>query len=132
MNLSVLFLLLAGAFVAWMFWRARPQVKPDEIKVALQARRAVLVDVREPSEWLATGTAKDAALLPLSDLHDERRQWAAFLEKHRGKQLFLYCHSGTRSASAAARLRREGIDAKNAGSLAALDRAGIPVCHRRA
>ena len=131
MNLTVLFVVAAVAFVAWTLWRARPQVKPDEFKSALQAGTAVLVDVREPAEWAATGTARDAALLPLSDLRGERRQWAAFLEKQRGKSLFLYCQSGTRSALAAAQLRGEGFDARNAGSLAALDRAGWPLCRKR-
>lgn len=131
MNLTVLLLIAAVAFIAWMLRRARPQVKPDELKSALKAGMAVLVDVREPSEWPATGTAKDAALLPLSDLRGERRQWTPFLEKHRGKRLFLYCQSGTRSAMAAAQLRGEGLDARNAGSLASLDRAGWPVCRKR-
>lgn len=130
--MSPAFLIVLGvaAFVVWMLWHARPQVQPDELKSALQAGRAVLIDVREPSEWLATGTAKDAALLPLSDLRGERRQWNPFLQKNRGKSLFLYCQSGTRSASAAALLRTEGLDARNAGSLAALDRAGWPLCRR--
>ena len=126
MNLTVLFVLVVVAFFAWTFWRARPQVLSDELKTALKASTAVLVDVREPSEWAATGTAKDAALLPLSDLRGERRQWKPFLEQHRGKQLFLYCQSGARSSMAAAQLRREGFNARNAGSLAALDRAGWP------
>jgi rhodanese-related sulfurtransferase len=131
MNLSVLFIILAVAFVAWTFWRARPQVKPDELRAALQAGTAVLVDVREAAEWTATGTARDAALLPLSDLRGPRRQWNAFLEKNRGKRFFLYCQSGARSAMAAAQLRREGHDARNAGSIAALDRAGWPLSRKR-
>lgn len=131
MNLTVLLALAAVAFVGWSLWRARPQVKPDELKSALKAGTAVLVDVREPSEWPATGTARDAALLPLSDLRGERRQWRVFLEQNRGKQLFLYCQSGSRSALAAAQLRREGLAARNAGSLAALDRAGWPLCRKR-
>ncbi len=131
MNPTLLIVIGVVAFVAWTFWRARPQIKPDELKAALQAGTAVLVDVREPSEWLATGTAKEAALLPLSDLRGERRQWNAFLEQQRGKRLFLYCQSGTRSSMAAAQLRRAGVDARNAGSLAALGRAGWPLSHKR-
>lgn len=130
MKLSLLFIILAVAFVAWSLWRARPEVKPEALRTALLNRTGVLVDVREPSEW-AGGTARDAALLPLSDLRGARRQWNAFLEKNRGKQIFLYCQSGSRSALAPARLRREGLDARNAGFLAALDRAGWPVCGRR-
>lgn len=131
MNLSYLLpLLLVGAFFAWTFWRARPEIKPDALRAALKADMAVLVDVREAAEWTA-GTARNAVLLPLSDLHGPRQQWNVFLEKNRGKQLLLYCHSGMRSATAAAQLRREGLAARNAGSLAALDRAGWPICPPR-
>ncbi|MFZ5494625.1 MAG: rhodanese-like domain-containing protein [Verrucomicrobiota bacterium] len=130
MNLSLLCVILAAAFFAWALWRARPEVGPEALRTALKAGTAVLVDVREPSEW-AGGTARDAVLLPLSDLRGERRQWHPFLEKHRDRQLFLYCQSGSRSALAAAQLRREGLAARNAGSLAALDRAGWPMCRRR-
>lgn len=130
MSLTVLFLALGAAFVVWTLWRARPEVRPAELRAALKAG-AVLVDIREPAEWSATGTARDAALLPLSDLRGDRRQWAPFLEKNRGKRLCLYCQSGARSSHAAGLLRREGIDARNAGSLAALDRAGLPLCRQR-
>jgi rhodanese-related sulfurtransferase len=131
MNLSLLlFAALAVAFIAWTVWRARPEIKPEALRAALKAGTAILVDVREPAEW-TTGTAKHAALLPLSDLRGPRRQWNAFLEKNRGKQFLLYCQSGTRSASAAAQLRKEGLAALNAGSLAALDRAGWPLCRKR-
>lgn len=126
MNLALFFIVLAVAFAAWSIWRARPQIKPDELHAALEAGTAVLVDVREPSEW-ASGTARKAALLPLSDLRGSRRQWNAFLKRNRGRQLFLYCHSGTRSAMAAAQLRGEGLEALNVGSIGALHRAGLPI-----
>ena len=130
MSLSLLFILLAVGFVVWSLWRARPEVKPAALQAALKSGTAVLIDVREPAEW-GSGTAKQAVLLPLSDLRGPRRQWRAALEQHRGKQLFLYCQSGSRSAMAAGLLRREGLDARNAGSLAALDRAGWPLCRKR-
>jgi rhodanese-related sulfurtransferase len=126
MNLSLLFFVLAAAFIVWTFWRARPEILPEALHTALKAGTAVLVDVREPAEWTA-GTAQHAALLPLSDLRGSRGQWQPFLEQNRGKQLLLYCQSGARSSAAAALLRREGFTARNAGSLAALDRAGWPV-----
>jgi rhodanese-related sulfurtransferase len=131
MNFLLPFLaLLAFFFVARTLWRARPQIHPDALRAALKAGTAILVDVREPAEW-AAGTAKHAALLPLSDLRGARQQWNAFLGKNRGKQLLVYCQSGSRSAAAAAQLRHEGLPALNAGSLAALERAGWPVCKQR-
>lgn len=118
---------LAVFFIARTLWLARPEIQPAALRAALKAGTAVLIDVREPAEWTG-GVAKQATLLPLSDLHGSRTQWRAFLGKHPGKQLLLYCRSGSRSAQAASRLRDEGFDALNAGSLAALDRAGWPVC----
>jgi rhodanese-related sulfurtransferase len=130
MNPGLIFLLLAVAFVAWTLWRARPEIKPEELHAALKAGTALLVDVREPAEW-AGGTARGAALLSLSDLRGDRQHWRPFLEQNRDKRLLLYCQSGARSALAASTLRREGRDVRNAGSLAALDRAGWPVCRPR-
>ena len=124
--MSLLLLLAALAVVGWLFWRARPQVKPAELLAALNSGQALLVDVREPAEW-AAGTARGAALLPLSDLRGERRQWRPFLAENRDRRLLLYCQSGARSALAAAQLRREGVDARNAGSLAAVVGAGWPL-----
>jgi rhodanese-related sulfurtransferase len=131
MNLSYLLIILILAFVVWTFWRTRPEILPEALHAALKAGTAVLVDVREPAEWTA-GTARQAVLLPLSDLRGPRQQWRPFLEKNRGKQLLLYCQSGARSSAAAALLRREGFTARNAGSLATLDRAGWPVGRQRA
>jgi len=123
--MNTLLLLLPLAFLGWLFWRSRPEVRPPELLADLRSGRALLVDVREPGEW-ASGTARGAALLPLSDLRGDRRQWDGFLARHPGRPLFLYCQSGARSAMAAARLRRAGVDARNAGSLAAVTAAGWP------
>jgi rhodanese-related sulfurtransferase len=93
---------------------------------ALKSNAAVLVDVREPSEW-TSGVAHQAALLPLSDLAGARQQWQNFLAKHRTKKILLYCHSGSRSGQAAAQLRREGYDAINTGSLQTWRQARWPI-----
>jgi rhodanese-related sulfurtransferase len=126
------FLLLIVAFVLFMTVRqlivARPGIPLDDAKVALKAGTAVLVDVREPLEWPTTGVAKTASLLPFSDLRGERTQWRAFLEKNRSRKILVYCASGARSGMAASKLRKEGFDAVNAGSLRDWDKAGWPIC----
>lgn len=126
------FLLLIVGFMVFMAVRqliaSRPGMPLEEAKAALKAGTAVLVDVREPLEWPSTGVAKTAALLPFSDLRGERVQWRAFLEKHQDRKILVYCASGARSGLAAARLRRDGFDAVNAGSLRDWDRAGWPIC----
>jgi rhodanese-related sulfurtransferase len=118
---------VAAAFVIQMILRARPGIDLAAAQAEVKSGSAVLVDVREPSEWRG-GVARQAALLPLSDLRGARTQWRAFLEKHAGKRILLYCQSGTRSGMAAAQLRGEGLDALNAGSLRDWDRAGWPIC----
>lgn len=125
------FLLLLGAFVLFMAVRqliaARPGISLDDAKAALKTGTAILVDVREPLEW-PSGVAKTAALMPFSDLRAGGPQWRAFLEKNRARKILVYCASGTRSGLVASRLRKEGFDAVNAGSLRDWDRAGWPIC----
>ncbi len=128
--MNLFLLLLVGAMIAlalYQLYLARPGIPLDDAKSALRAGTAVLIDVREPTEW-TTGVAKQSALLPFSDLKGERRQWRAFLAQHRGQKLLLYCASGTRSGLAARTLRAEGFTALNAGSLRDWDRAGWPIC----
>jgi rhodanese-related sulfurtransferase len=103
-----------------------PKVKASEVKRRLDEGGSLLVDVREEREW-ADGIVKGARCAPLSDLHGERRRWKPLLAQTQGKELLLYCHSGTRSAFAARRLAKEGVRAVNAGSLRALQSAGLPV-----
>lgn len=132
--MNILLLVLAAFFV-FLFVRqlilARPGMPLDDAKAALQSGTAVLVDLREPSEWTGTGVAKGAWLLPYSDLRGDRVQWVPFLGQHRDRRLLLYCASGMRSGHAANLLRREGLDAVNAGSLRDWDQADWPVCSPR-
>ena len=128
--MNLLYLVLAAgaaAFLLRMLFLARPGINLATAKAAIESGTAVLVDIREPSEWKG-GVARNAALLPFSDLRGSRARWRIFLEKNPGKKLLLYCHSGSRSGLATAQLRAEGLDAVNAGSLRDWDRAGWPIC----
>lgn len=87
---------------------------------------AILIDVREPSEW-AEGVADRAVLLPLGDLMGPRATWTPFLGAHRDRELLLYCRAGVRSGMAARTLAREGFRAANAGSLKEWSDAGWPI-----
>ena len=100
---------------------------PEEAAARVKAGDAVLIDVREPSEWAESGVAEPAALLSLSDLRGERKTWKPFLEKNRDKELLLYCRSGNRSGLAATLLAKEGFKTANAGSFSAWKSAGLPV-----
>ncbi len=115
MKFLILVVLLIG--IAFMLLRSRPTggLTPAEIAKRVADGRAVLIDVREPSEW-TDGVAAPALLLPLSDLRGERRAWAPVLAKNRDKELILYCRSGNRSGQAASILAGEGFRTANGGS----------------
>ena len=87
----------------------------DQVKAAMAKKDAVLVDVREQSEWDA-GHIEGALLLPLSWLREESKG-DKFAERLAGrvpakKILYLHCRSGKRVLMAASLLRKQGYDAR--------------------
>ena len=88
--------------------------------------KAVLVDVREPGEWKSNGVAAPAVLLPKSDFDGEKKLWQPFLAAQKGKEIILYCRSGSRSAAIAEELAAKGIKTANAGGLRDWTAAGLP------
>jgi phage shock protein E len=83
----------------------------DEVKKGVTDKKAVIVDVREETEWKA-GHLKDATLLPLSDL--KAGVTAEKLKEKLGdaKVLYLHCGSGKRCLTAADLLKKQGYDVR--------------------
>jgi phage shock protein E len=81
----------------------------DAVKKALAGKTAVLIDVREKTEW-DDGHLKDAKLLPLSSLKGDKLP--ADLDKilPKDKVAYLHCGSGKRVLKAAEVLRKAGYD----------------------
>ena len=128
MKSAILVLLLFFAVCTGCSFAADvPVIAPAEAAKRVADDKAVLIDVREPDEWSQTGVAAPAALLPLSDLKGDRKQWKGFLEKNSGKELVLYCRSGHRAGSAAKLLAKEGFRTANAGGFSDWKAAGLPV-----
>ncbi len=65
----------------------------------------LILDVRESSE-IKDGIIADALHIPLGELSKRMPE----LETHKGRPVIIYCRSGSRSASAARRLRRAGFE----------------------
>jgi rhodanese-related sulfurtransferase len=101
-----------------------PTVDPVEAERRLREDpgRPVLVDVREPDEFLDARVA-GSALYPTSTF------LLKVQELPRDRPLLVICRSGNRSAAVTAYLLREGwADVTNvAGGLNAWARAGLPV-----
>lgn len=81
----------------------------ETIKNNLSANKAVLIDVREKSEWDA-GHLRNAVLLPLSSI--PQKLSGADLAKRfpKGQILYLHCAAGGRCLRAADLMKRTGYD----------------------
>ncbi|GAB5559768.1 MAG: hypothetical protein SynsKO_14150 [Synoicihabitans sp.] len=101
------------------------RVAPVDAAARVKAGTAILIDVREPDEWIP-GVAAPAYLLPLSDLRSDRKKWGHVLKEAKGKQLLLYCRSGGRSGQAAAILAKEGFQTANVGGYGDWKSAKLP------
>jgi rhodanese-related sulfurtransferase len=87
---------------------------------------AVLVDVREPSEWAETGVAEPAYLLSRSSLEEGSGEWRSFLEQNKSREILLICRTGNRAGQIARALTQQGIHATNLGGFSAWKKAGLP------
>ena len=103
-----------------------PKLKAAEAAKLVADGKAVLVDIREASEWKETGVAAPAVLLPKSDFDGEQKQWKEFLAKNGDKQVVLYCRSGRRADTLGAALQEKGVKVANAGGLKDWKDAGLP------
>jgi rhodanese-related sulfurtransferase len=104
-----------------------PKVAPADAAKLVADGKAVLVDVREPSEWAETGVAAPAVLLAKSDFDGAQKEWKPFLERSAGKEIILYCRSGNRSGKVAAALAEKGWKVANAGGFKEWVAADLPV-----
>jgi len=102
------------------------KTSPEDAAKLVAAGKAVLVDVREPSEWAETGVAAPAVLLAKSDFDGAQKDWKPFLEKNAGKEIILYCRSGARAGTVGAALAEKGLKVSNAGGFRDWTKAGLP------
>ena len=88
---------------------------------SMQREGAILLDVREQSEWSA-GRAPKARHIPLSQLGGRMR------ELPRDAAILTICRSGARSSRAAHQLRTAGFTVVNVScGMSAWQRSGLPV-----
>jgi rhodanese-related sulfurtransferase len=102
------------------------KVTPADAAKLVAEGKAVLIDVREPSEWAESGVAAPAVLLPKSDFDGEKKQWKDFLATAGDKQIILYCRSGRRADAVGQALAAEGRSVANAGGMKDWVAAGLP------
>lgn len=96
-----------------------PDVGPHDVMAVLDDPSILLLDVREPNEWVA-GHAPGATHIPIGDLDP-----AAF---DPATPVIAICRSGNRSGMAADTLASAGIPVRNmAGGMNSWQELGFPV-----
>jgi rhodanese-related sulfurtransferase len=87
---------------------------PQTVLKKVTEKQAVLIDVREQSEW-EDGHLQEAILLPLSDLRIGHKKDAALLKRltsqlPKGRPIYAHCRSGGRCLIAADILTELGYE----------------------
>lgn len=101
-----------------------PQLGPHAATQAMNAEDALVLDVREDTEY-KQGHLANAVHIPLGQLSNRLKE----LEKYRDRPVLAYCRTGSRSNSAASLLRRQGFTTVSnlAGGIVAWQNANLPV-----
>lgn len=115
------FMLFGGGLLGRM--SGIKQVGPQEAVMLFNYQDALILDVREQSEWVDGHIAK-ARHIPLGQLKNRLGD----LEKHKGKAIVAVCRSGNRSGHACRVLKSAGFDNLHnlAGGMQAWEQAGLP------
>lgn len=118
----ILAMLLGGNLSSRL--RGFSNLEPTDAVRIINHDEAVVVDVREDKE-VADGTILDSLHIPLGSLGDRLEELANFREK----PIIVSCRSGHRSATACARLRKEGFTTvyNLKGGVLAWQNAGLPL-----
>jgi rhodanese-related sulfurtransferase len=124
----ILVFVLSGAMLVWPLVARRLSPMKDVGNVGatqlVNASNAVLIDVREPTEF-AAGRLPKAVNIPLSQIRNRGDELARF----RGRPVVVYCERGQRSRQAGGVLAKRGLtDVYNlTGGFRAWRDAGLPV-----
>lgn len=99
------------------------QVGPQEAVLLFNHEDALVLDVREQSEW-ADGHIGKAKHIPLGQLKTRLTE----LEKYKDKPIVVVCRSGNRSGSACGTMKKAGFEKMYnlSGGMMAWEQAGLP------
>ncbi len=99
------------------------QVGPQEAVMLFNHEDALVVDVREQSEWVDGHIAR-AKHIPLGQLNNRAKE----LEKFKSKPIVAVCRTGNRSGTACGQLKKAGFENvyNLAGGMVAWEQAGFP------
>ncbi len=109
-------------FFSKLFGSGAPSLTAAEVNEKLKfGKHPLVLDVRQPDEY-RLGHIAGSKLIPLNELHRRMK------ELPQGREIVCVCASGSRSASAAKALAKEGYTVFDMqGGMLAWRRAKLPV-----
>lgn len=118
---------ISGSMLLWPLLTgasAAPQLGPAEATLKINREDAVVLDVRETSEW-GGGHIAGARHITLGQL-DQR---LSEIDKFKNRTLIVCCASGQRSQEACVKLKKAGFEKAFSlrGGLSAWTDAGLPL-----
>jgi len=118
--------LVSGSMLVWPLLRrggGGPRVTASDAVQLINKHDAVVVDIREPSEY-AAGHILNSRNVPLKELDSRVKELARFKEK----PVIVACDTGNRSRGGVAALKKLGFSQvyNLAGGLGAWQQAGLP------
>jgi rhodanese-related sulfurtransferase len=81
------------------------------IKQKVESNEAILLDVREPTEWNA-GHAKMAVSLPMSVVKKEAKRTEVLAQLDKSKPIYCHCMVGGRAMKFARMVQGTGLDVR--------------------
>lgn len=118
----------SGAMLLWPMLRSgasgATEVSPAEAVLLINRENALVLDVREESEF-AAGHVADAKNIPLAKLTERINE----LRKYQQKPVLVSCRSGMRTANACGQLKKAGFTRiyNLKGGIDAWKQANLPV-----
>jgi len=120
--LILMFILFAYA-KGWIFANFKSISADEAVDLINKHENIAILDVRTKGEY-KSGYVYDAISLPLGELSSNIKR----LEKHKNKQILVYCQSGSRSVAASRILNKNGFCPLNIkGGIMALENCGAKI-----
>ena len=125
---NLMYVMLAVTSGAMLIWQTIAgsggnNVSPMQATLLLNREDALMIDVREASEWSA-GHIPNSRHIAISQLKKQIHE----IEKFKARPVIVNCQSGNRSSSACGTLRKLGFEKvyNLAGGIGAWREAGLP------
>jgi len=129
---NLMYVILAVASGGMLLWQmlgssGGDRISPLQATLLLNRDDALMIDVREASEWSA-GHIPNARHIALGQIEKQIHE----IEKYKTRPVIVSCQTGNRATTACTKLKKRGFEKvfNLAGGVAAWSEAGLPMTTR--